>query len=115
MVWADMDDDMADGDALKSVFWSRCKAAGISAQEFESVIFVFAKDRLENWIEYLLEGATEEHQEGRKAGKYSKDQRRARDAAKKLAESCKENNALANCPKSLSWSCQNWRKAAEQF
>lgn len=56
MVWADLDHDMETGEDLREQFWAAAEAAGIQREEFEQVVFVFAKDRLENWIEFLLKG-----------------------------------------------------------
>ena len=64
MVWADLDDDMADGDQLRQAFWTSAEKNGITKEQFDTVVFVFAKDRLENWIEFLLTGSTDESREG---------------------------------------------------
>jgi hypothetical protein len=53
MVWADCDDNCADGDALKSLFRHEAERKGVTQEQFERVVFIFAKDRLENWIEFL--------------------------------------------------------------
>lgn len=115
LVWADVDDKMPDCDTLKRQFESRCKADGVTKEEFDAVIFVFAKDRLENWIEYLIEGKTDESIEGLKVGKYSKDTQRAKEAAQKLAKACKFNEPLVNCPPSLEWSCRNWHALTDEW
>lgn len=106
MVWADLDHDMADGPALKEKFWRVAKTQGISRAEFEAVVFVFAKDRLENWIEFLNHGSTDETREGRRI-KYPKE---AAVAAKKLAELCRSNAGTDGFPTSLTWSCRQWRE-----
>src|SRR6266567_3194042 len=49
MVWADLDHDMEAGENLKKQFWVTAQEVGITREEFEQVVFVFAKDRLENW------------------------------------------------------------------
>ncbi len=41
MVWADCDDDCADGDALKTQFWGEAERQGIARNQFEQVVFVF--------------------------------------------------------------------------
>jgi len=105
MVWADVDDDMADGDALKRKFWQHCKAAGVQESDFDDVVFVFAKDRLENWIEFLETGRTDEAVEGPRA----KSLRSVRDAARRLAMLC-ATQADTKLPPSLGWSCANWRQ-----
>ena len=53
MVWADCDDDCADGETLKASFWREAQRQGITKEQFDRVVFIFAKDRLENWIEFL--------------------------------------------------------------
>ena len=105
MVWADLDHDMADGDQLKEEFWKVAKQAGITKPQFDQVVFAFAKDRIENWIQYLNTGATDEAEEGprEKSGKV------VADAAKKLAERCSSGAAEPSLPPSLAWSCRNWR------
>lgn len=105
MVWADLDHDMPDGDALKMEFWAVAQKAGIAKSEFESVVFVFAKDRLENWIEFLETGTTDEGAEGKRV----RHPKQASDAAKRLADRCKSNAHGPTLPPSLAWSCKNWR------
>ena len=105
MVWADVDDDMADCEALKNEFWKVAEQKGITRQQFDTVTFIFARDRIENWIEFLLTGATDEAREGPRV----KHGRQAADAARKLAEMCRQGAPIANIPSSLEWSCQNWR------
>lgn len=105
MVWADCDDDCADGEALKDGFWQEAQQQGITKQQFDRVVFIFAKDRLENWIEFLLTGNTDEDQEGPRV----RHNRSVADAAKKLAEVCKAGKPLDAMPPSLHWSCSNWR------
>jgi hypothetical protein len=105
MVWADLDDDMAGGDLLKGEFWKKCETEGISRNEFDQIVFAFAKDRLENWIEFLNEGSTDEE----KSGPRLKHDRPVADAAKKLAKLCLQGNADTDLPPSLQWSCGNWR------
>jgi len=111
MVWADCDDNCADGDALKAAFWQEASAQGITKEQFDQVVFVFAKDRLENWIEFLLTGKTDEAKEGPKK-KYD---REVADAAKKLAELCKADRSVNGMPPSLQWSCKNWRTLVERM
>jgi hypothetical protein len=106
MVWADLDDDMADGDALKDAFWKTAQSSGILRLQFESVVFVFAKDRLENWIQYLIDGATDETVEAPRV----KDGSKVAKAAKILADRCKAQQPDPPLPPSLKWSCTNWRK-----
>ena len=109
MVWADCDDDCADPDALKAHFWNEAQGQAITKEQFERVVFIFAKDRIENWIEFLTTGNTDESKEGPRV----KHNREAAEAAKKLAKMCKENKPLSNMPSSLQWSCKNWRRFVE--
>ncbi len=111
MVWADMDHDMADGEKLKDEFWTVAKQAGITKEQFEQVVFVFAKDRLENWIEFLRTGATDESKEGPRV-KHGRD---VAEAARILAKKCAINAAEPKLPPSLGWSCQNWHKLAARM
>ena len=105
MVWADLDHDRASGEELKQDFWNAANQAGITVEQFNQVVFVFAKDRLENWIEFLLTGNTDENEEGvrQKHGSV------VAGAARALAKKCKSGASIANIPPSLEWSCRNWR------
>jgi hypothetical protein len=105
MVWADCDDDCADGEALQELFWEEAQQQGITQADFKSVVFIFAKDRIENWIEFLGTGRTDESEEGPRV-RHSK---MAAEAAKKLASMCTNSEAVDNMPPSLLWSCGNWR------
>lgn len=111
MVWADLDDDQADGDALKTDFWREAEGRGVSKEDFERIVFIFAKDRIENWIEFLQTGTTDESKEGPRV----KSNRAAADAAKKLANMCKAGSPVKNMPASLQWSCKNWRALVQRF
>jgi hypothetical protein len=111
MVWADLDDDMADGDQLKARFWAVAQKAGITKEQFAQVVFVFAKDRLENWIEFLLTGATDESKEGPR----QKHDRPVADAARLLAKRCLSGGAEPPLCPSLVWSCRNWRTLVERM
>jgi hypothetical protein len=110
MVWGDCDDNCADGEALKTAFWKEAERQGIAKEQFNLVVFIFAKDRLENWIEFLQTGNTDESKEGPRV----KHNRIAADAAKKLAEFCKAGKSIDGMPPSLKWSCCNWRALAER-
>lgn len=105
MVWADVDDDMGDGEALKHEFWAEAQQKGISKEQFDRVVFVFAKDRLENWIEFLQTGATDESKEGPRV----RHGRLAAEAARTLAGNCLSGTPIPAIPPSLEWSCKNWR------
>ena len=106
IVWADVDDDKADCDELKEEFWKTAEAAGISADEFSQVVFAFSKDRLENWIQFLNSGSTDESVEGPRI----KHNREVADAAKILAKRCLNQVQEPPLPQSLAWSCHNWRR-----
>ena len=110
MVWADLDHDMADGEALKAEFWKQAQQRGTTRPEFDQVVFVFPKDRIENWIQFLTSGATDESQEGPRL----RGDKQAADAARCLAEYCARGAPIPNIPPSLEWSCRNWRVLAER-
>jgi len=114
MVWADCDDDCEDGDALKRVFWKEVNEAGISRDDFDRVVFIFAKDRLENWIDYLNTEQTNESEEGPKLKRHNHG-KKAADAAKKLADKCNAGASVDPMPRSLQWSCKNYRALANSF
>jgi hypothetical protein len=105
MVWADCDHDCDDGDALKAKFWKEANEAGIAQNEFDRIVFIFAKDRLENWIQFLNMGQTNQPVEGPRV-KHGKE---VADAAKKLAGLCEAGRPVQNMPPSLQWSCNNWK------
>ncbi len=111
MVWADCDDNCADGDELKKLFWNEAERSGITKDQFERVVFVFAKDRLENWIEYLQKGNTDESRESPRV----KSNRAVADAAKKLAKFCETGKPLEGMPPSLQWSCNNWHALTKRM
>lgn len=111
MVWADLDHDMEDAAKLKKEFWAAAKEAEISQNEFDQVVFAFAKDRLENWIEFLITGTTNEAKEGPR----QKHGKTVADAAKRLAEMCKGSTAQPQLPPSLAWSCHNWRELVDRM
>jgi hypothetical protein len=105
MVWADLDDDADNGEQLKEKFWTSAQQNGITRAQFDEVVFIFAKDRLENWIEFLITGATDESKEGPR----QKHDKPVADAAKTLATRCTTAATGPPMPLSLQWSCQNWR------
>jgi len=111
MVWADCDDNCDDGDALKNKFWKKAKESGIARDDFDRAVFIFAKDRIENWIEFLTTGNTDESKEGPRV----KHNREAAEAAKKLAKMCGESKTVDNMPPSLQWSCKNWRTLVKRM
>ncbi|MFB1490214.1 MULTISPECIES: hypothetical protein [unclassified Thiocapsa] len=111
MVWADLDHDMPTCLALKNRFWAVAQEKGISQAEFDQVVFAFAKDRLENWIEFLSTGTTNESVEGVRV----KHSREAVDAGRALADRCRANREEPPLPRSLKWSCLNWQALAQRM
>lgn len=110
MVWADCDDNCSDANALKDFFVKEALQQGLQQDQIDAVVFIFAKDRLENWIEYLNTGSTDESKEGpRVNGDVT------REAAKKLAQQCLSGKPLNDAPASLLWSCANWHSLVERF
>jgi hypothetical protein len=111
MVFADVDDDMSNCDSLKNEFWRVAKSKEITKEQFDQVVLIFAKDRIENWIEYLNTGRTDESEEGPRV----KHAREATEAAKTLATRCRDNLTEPPLPPSLLWSCRNWRELSERM
>jgi len=110
MVWADVDDNLESPEELRALFWAAAQTAGIAADQFGGVVFAFAKDRLENWVEFLNSGATDESKEGPRV----KDPEAVK-AAKNLADLCLKGAPIPNIPLSLEWSCRNWRALVERM
>jgi hypothetical protein len=94
MVWADLNHDRDDGNALNADFWQEAQRKGVSKNDFDRVVFIFAKDRLENWIEFLDTGKTDESEEGPRV----KNNRAAPNAAKNLADFCKSGKPVDGMP-----------------
>jgi hypothetical protein len=111
VVLADVDDDLENGDELKSKYWEEAETAGLSKELFEKVVFIFPKDRIENWVEFLNTGTTVEDQEGPRVKDFST----VRDAARKLAGFCRSGRTPGPLPPSLEWSCHNWRALVERM
>ncbi len=111
MVLADCDDDCADGDSLREHFWREAQREQITREQFDRVVFIFAKDRLENWIEFLHTGKTDESKEGPRVNHNSV----VAKAARKLADLCKSGRPVGDMPPSLVWSCNNWRALANRL
>jgi hypothetical protein len=109
VVLADVD-ELKNGDELKSKYWEEAQSAGLSGELFERVVFIFPKDRIENWVEFLNKGATDEDKEGPRIKNLSE----VRDAARKLAKFCRSGHAPGPLPPSLEWSCRNWRALVER-
>jgi hypothetical protein len=111
VVLADVDDDLENGDELKSKYWEEAEATGISRELFEKVVFIFPKDRIENWVEFLNWGTTDEKKEGPRVKDFSE----VRDAARKFAGFCRSGRMPSPLPPSLEWSCRNWRTLVERM
>jgi hypothetical protein len=111
IVWADCDHDCASPEELKKLFWDHAKLCSVNEKEFSQVVFVFAKDRLENWIEFLTTGKTDEGQEGARFQKNDK----VREAAILLAGMCKTQERVNDLPASLAWSCKNWKALCDRL
>lgn len=111
MVWGDCDDNCADGETLKIAFWQEAERQGIAREQFDRVVFIFAKDRLENWIEFLQTGMTDESEEGPRVRHNST----VADAAMKLANHCRGGRRVDDMPPSLEWSCRNWRALVDRM
>ena len=111
MVIADVDDKHKDCESLKAVYHAKAKEFGISDELFEKVVFIFPKDRIENWVEFLNTLSTDESVEGPRV-----EPSVAADAAKQLARLCKNPHEItASFPPSLEWSCRNWRALVERM
>lgn len=96
-------DDLETPDKLKSIFDQRAAIENLGSA-LSKVVYIFPQNRIENWFEYLLDGATDESKEGKRRN--TKD---ASNAADKLAKMCIENQRNSNIPLSLQWSCNQWR------
>jgi len=111
IVIADVDDDCKDCDVLKEKYRLQAKRLGLSDDLFERVVFIFPKDRIENWIEFFNTGHTDESKEGPRV-----EPDIAAKAAKKLADICKnQDKANETFPLSLQWSCRNWKALIERM
>jgi hypothetical protein len=110
IVFADVDEKLKNGAQLKELYWERARQEGISREVFEKVVFITPKDRIENWIEFLLSGSTDENLEGPRV-----DDSKAIQAARLLAEKCASGVGIPDIPPSLTWSCNNWRMLVERM
>jgi hypothetical protein len=110
VVMADVDDDCEHCDALKKKYRQAAKDAHIADDLFNQVVFVFPKDRIENWIQYLNTGTTDETREGPRVSNPD-----AVSAARKLAEKCKSGSHNDDFPPSLKWSCKNWKTLLDRM
>jgi hypothetical protein len=112
IVLADVDDNLENGDQLKEKYWEKAQEAGISREIFDKAVFIFPKDRIENWIEFLSTGTTDENKEGPRV----KSNVIVTNSAKLLAKKCRSSGQLNDTfPPSLKWSCHNWRSLVERM
>jgi len=113
MVWADLDADMKAGNDLRMKFWKTAQTAGITEEQFDTVVFIFPKYHIENLYEFLLEGKTNEKFKASKDSNKNKRKNRAKAAVKELAKRCSKTQADPPLPPSLEWSCKNWREISQ--
>ena len=111
IVLADIDDDLENGEQLKQKYWETTQTAGIPRETFDKAVFIFSKDRIENWIEFLATGVTDENREGQRV----KDNAIVRDAAKTLVEKCRSGQTSEPFQPSLEWSCSNWQSLVKRM
>ena len=112
IVLADIDDKLRTGEELKEKYWESAQKTGITREMFERAVFIFPKDRIENWIQYLSTGTTDENVEGPRVKNLSE----ARDMAQLLANKCRQSQQIKeNFPPSLEWSCRNWKALVERI
>jgi len=116
VVFTDLDDDCENGDERKKEYWEKTDQTlrDVNSQKrkewFDHAVFIFPKDRIENWIQFLLDGATDEHTEGPRLKKNPTGNNRVRVAARKLAKLCQRaERPPAEFPPSLLWSCKSWK------
>lgn len=111
IVFADIDESLQNGDELKDKYLESARANGISEEDFKKVVFIFSKDRIENWVQFLQTGSTDENVEGPRVGNNST----VREAAQKLAGMCLSGKPVSSLPPSLRWSCENWHKLVKHM
>ncbi|MCL2016106.1 MAG: hypothetical protein FWG68_07680 [Defluviitaleaceae bacterium] len=114
VVMTDLDDDCANGDILRDKYRQIAENAEIDEKLFAKVVFICPKYRIENWIEYLNTGHTDENIKAPRT-----DNNSAKMAAIKLADMCQKNVdkniGNADFPLSLKWSCNNWNEISRQL
>jgi hypothetical protein len=110
IVLADVD-DIESPEHVKEQYWDKAEAEGLSRESFERAVFIFPKNRIENWIEFLNKGATDENKEGPRVSEFST----VHEAAKKLARNCRSGAMNPLPPPSLQWSCTNWRALVDRM
>jgi len=112
IVLADIDEKLRTGEELKEKYWETAQKNGITREMFEKAVFIFPKDRIENWIQYLSTGTTDEKVEGPRV----KNNSEAKDMAQLLAKRCRQSKQnTENFPPSLEWSCRNWKALVERM
>jgi len=112
IVFADIDEKLDNGEELKEKYWENAQKTGITREEFEKAVFIFSKDRIENWIQYLSTGTTDENVEGPRV----KNNSEAKNMAQLLARKCRQlQQNKENFPPSLEWSCRNWKVLVEKM
>jgi hypothetical protein len=112
IVLADID-ELETGGQLKNLYWETAEKNGITREMFEKAVFVCPKYQIENWVQYLSTGDTNENTEGPRVGN---DNRKVRDMAQVLAKKCRQTQQTkVSLPPSLEWSCHNWRILVERM
>jgi len=111
IVLADVD-ELKNGEQLKEQYWEIARQNKISEESFENVVFIFPRKRIENWVQYLSTGVTDEGTVGPRDYNFSE----AKDMAQKLAKKCRQpQQTKETLPKSLEWSCNNWKALVERM
>ncbi|MDR0312697.1 MAG: hypothetical protein LBI14_03795 [Treponema sp.] len=112
IVLADLD-TLETGDQLKKLYWETAKENGITQEMFEKAVFICPKYRIENWVQYLSTGNTDEEEEGPRV---KNNNSKVRDMAQVLAKKCRQiQQTKVSLPPSLEWSCHNWRILVERM
>jgi hypothetical protein len=112
IVFADLD-KLETGDQLKDLYWKTAEKSGITREIFEKAVFVCPKYRIENWVQYISIGNTDENMEGPRV---ENDNKKVRDMAQVLAKKCRQiQQTKVSLPPSLEWSCHNWRILVERM
>jgi hypothetical protein len=112
IVLADLD-KLKNGDLLKKRYLETARENGITPEMFEQAVFICPKYRIENWIQYLSSGSTDENEKGPRV---KNDNRKVSDMAHDLAKKCRQiQQTRESFPPSLEWSCQNWKVLVERM
>jgi hypothetical protein len=111
MVWADVDANGSPNQLFSSIEkqLTKGKPPLLTQDEFNQIVFVFAHSRIENWIEFLNQGKTNEETPGPRV-----DNDEVAMAARKLAKICSDGDSL-KLPTSLAWSCKNWKALTQRM